>query len=259
MSAGALLFKTAALLSVASSVQTIRAQQRVLSTVATRPPYQIEEGPLVSVIIPAYNEENYLPAVIAALYNQTYLHFEIIVVDNQSEDLTVKVATDMGARVVVNEEYNVSRSRNMGAQAASGEILLFIDADTIPEAAFIEKAVQEIGQGAVLVSPTKILTDFPFIYSVFKLVNETAFPRRSSACLAVSRDAFEAVGGFNEDCLPQENCSEELDLILRLEQVGPASYLRWTYAGTSSRRFKQQGLLPAPNLWEERAYRRRVT
>ncbi len=259
MSAGGLLFKLAAALSVASSVQTIRAQQRVLSTVASRPPYQITEGPLVSVVIPTLNEQNYLPALFAALENQTYQNLEGIVVDNQSQDETVRMARDWGCQVIVNEEYNISRSRNLGAAAATGDILLFIDADTIPESTFIEKAVQEISQGAVLVSPTKILTDFPFIYSIFKLVGETVSPRKSSACLAVARNAFFSVGGFDETCLPQENCSEELELILRLESVGRAAYLRWTYAGTSSRRFKSQGLLPKPNLWEDRAYRARIT
>lgn len=258
MSAGGLLFKVAAALSVASSVQTIRAQQRVLGTVASRPPYQIVDGPLVSVIIPTYNEQHYLPALFAALENQTYQNLEGIVVDNQSEDQTVQMARDWGCKVVVNDQYNISRSRNLGAEAATGEILLFIDADTVPESTFIEKAVQEIGQGAVLVSPTKILTDFAFPYSVIKLVGETLVPRKSSACLAVERQAFVAVGGFDETCLPQENCSEELRLVQALESVGRAAYLRWTYAGTSARRFKGQGVLPAPNLWEGRAYRHLV-
>jgi glycosyltransferase involved in cell wall biosynthesis len=249
----AVLEKVALLVATIASAQTVVAQQRVMTTVATKPPYVIEDGPLVSVIIPTLEEENYLPALLAGLANQTYGNLEVIVVDNHSNDNTVQIARNSGAFVVFNEQYNISMSRNLGAKASYGSILVFIDADTIPEASFIEQAVQKLSEGAIMVSPSLISTD-NFLISLGRLIKETVIPRRTSACLAVAWEDFQAVGGFDETCLPQDNCSEEENFIRRLEAIGTPVWLTFTYAGTSSRRLSGQGFFPAA-LWEDRAYR----
>ena len=87
---------------------------------------------LLSIIIPACNEEAYLPATLAALHEAARsLAVEIIVVDNGSTDRTAQVAADAGAIVLSEPVRNVARARNRGAAAATGEWLVFIDADTI--------------------------------------------------------------------------------------------------------------------------------
>src|SRR5215204_5514260 len=98
----------------------------------------------LSVIIPAYNEEKYLPEtlerVVKALSN-TDRASEIIVVDNESEDKTREIAESFGARVVSESVHNIGKVRNTGGKNASGDVFVFVDADTlVPETLFREIA-----------------------------------------------------------------------------------------------------------------------
>jgi GT2 family glycosyltransferase len=93
----------------------------------------------LSVIVPAFNEELYLPATLKNI-NQAIDHLqgntkvELIVVDNDSTDKTPEIARSLGAKVLHEPTHNIGRVRNVGAQAATGEVLVFVDADTlIPE------------------------------------------------------------------------------------------------------------------------------
>jgi glycosyltransferase involved in cell wall biosynthesis len=95
----------------------------------------------ISVIIPAFNEERYLPATLQAV-KKSALHLEaregvrteVIVVDNNSADDTVPVARSLGARITTEPERNIGRVRNCGAATAQGKVLVFLDADTyMPE------------------------------------------------------------------------------------------------------------------------------
>ncbi len=84
---------------------------------------------MISVIIPCYNEEKYLPKIIASLKKQTEKGFEIVVVDNNSMDKTFKVAEKLADKVVKCKEQGLSPARNWGAKVSRGEILAFVDAD----------------------------------------------------------------------------------------------------------------------------------
>lgn len=95
----------------------------------------------ISVIIPAFNEERYLPDTLHAVENSASLlrsrhavNTEVVVVDNSSVDATAEVARSFGARVITESEHNIARVRNCGAAVALGEVLVFLDADThVPE------------------------------------------------------------------------------------------------------------------------------
>ncbi|MCA1623296.1 MAG: glycosyltransferase [Acidobacteria bacterium] len=93
-----------------------------------------------SVIIPAYNEENYLPNTLAAIkiaLARIDSPAEIIVVDNESADKTALIAESYDAKVILEKEHNIAKVRNTGAKSAAGEVLIFVDADTlIPETLF---------------------------------------------------------------------------------------------------------------------------
>ena len=93
-----------------------------------------------SVIIPAYNEQDCLPETlrhIGKALASAACTSEIIVVDNDSQDGTARVALDLGAKVVAETEHNISRVRNTGAKNSTGDVLIFIDADTlVPETLF---------------------------------------------------------------------------------------------------------------------------
>lgn len=93
----------------------------------------------MSVVIPAFNEELYLEATLRRV-NQAIDHLqrdadvEVIVVDNDSTDRTPEIAKNLGATILHEPVHNIGRVRNAGAQIANGEVLIFIDADTlVPE------------------------------------------------------------------------------------------------------------------------------
>lgn len=85
----------------------------------------------LSVIIPAYNEEQMLPRLLHALRAQLHKGDEIIVVDNNSTDKTYAVARRL-AKVYRCKEQGISPARNYGAKRARGEVLAFLDADVLP-------------------------------------------------------------------------------------------------------------------------------
>ena len=89
-----------------------------------------------SLVVPAFNEEAYLPATLASV-RRAEAGIEIIVVDNDSSDRTADVAASYGATIVREHEHNVARVRNAGASAANGDVVVFLDADTlVPERLF---------------------------------------------------------------------------------------------------------------------------
>lgn len=87
-------------------------------------------NPLISVVIPAYNEEKYLPACLSAFRKQTFKDFELIVVDNNSTDKTVEIARSFGARVIHELQQGMIPARERGYREARCDIIARTDADT---------------------------------------------------------------------------------------------------------------------------------
>ena len=121
---------------------------------------------LLSIIIPAWNEEKLLPETLAAIRSAAGasltpagIHWELIVCDNNSTDSTATVAAEGGASVVSEPVNQIGRARNTGAAAATGEWLLFVDADSTPSAelfADLAKTLQNpqiLGGGSLLDMP----------------------------------------------------------------------------------------------------------
>ncbi len=92
-------------------------------------------SPLVSVIVPAYNQADFLPETIQSVLNQTYPNFELIIVNDASTDHTDQVMagfTDPRIRYIVHESnQRLSAARNTGINASKGEILFLLDADDL--------------------------------------------------------------------------------------------------------------------------------
>ena len=89
--------------------------------------------PEVSVIIPAYNSENYIAKALKSVLNQTYRHFEIILIDDASTDSTVRIASsfqDRRLKIIANDRNRgVSYSRNLGIERAKGKWIALLDSD----------------------------------------------------------------------------------------------------------------------------------
>ena len=88
---------------------------------------------MISVIIPAHNEEAYLERTLEALSRQNYGWFEVIVVANGCTDRTDAIARGRCQRLIVLSQKGLGVARNLGARMARGEMLLFLDADTLLE------------------------------------------------------------------------------------------------------------------------------
>src|SRR5687768_13200212 len=89
--------------------------------------------PRISVIIPAHNEEECLPTTLEALHKQSYANFETLVVTNGCTDRTAEVVRGQCDQLYELEERGLGPARNLGADRATGDLLLFLDADTILE------------------------------------------------------------------------------------------------------------------------------
>ena len=187
-----------------------------------------------SIIIPAYNEADYLRQTIVSV-NQCMLevtatcgHGELIVVDNNSSDNTADIARAHGAIVVFEPHNQISRARNRGAAAAVGSALIFLDADTELTSALLGQALENIKSGACVGGGVVIEPDQPVSRKVQWVIGLWNFAARKTGMAAgcfvyCRRDAFEAVGGFNEKLY----ASEEIWLSRALRRHGKSQKMKF--------------------------------
>lgn len=199
---------------------------------------------MISIIIPALNEEKYLPRLLNSLKNQKFSKkFEIIVADAESTDNTVKVAKNFGCKAV--KGGNPSRGRNKGAEVAKGEILLFLDADVILPPDFLEKTTEELLKrnlkvaGFILISQDNKLI-YRLIYKIvtlFLILTERFLPTGTIGILA-TKEVHQKIKGFDE----MIKIGEDYDYIRRASKYGKFGVIRSTYILVSPRRFKKEGV-----------------
>jgi glycosyltransferase involved in cell wall biosynthesis len=197
---------------------------------------------MVSVVIPTYKEEKYIGATLRALKQQTYRSIEVIVSDSSSPDDTVRIARKFADKVVVTKQRGISLGRNLGAKAAQGDILLFIDADTALHPDFITNIARAFEDGSVVMAAGVIRSDGPLVGRlIYRACGELAWllakinhPRIYGICMAVRRNAFEKLGGFDEKL----ETAEDMDITGRARKLGKCLVLRNAIAYTSSRRLK---------------------
>ncbi|WP_019623395.1 glycosyltransferase [Thioalkalivibrio thiocyanoxidans] len=162
--------------------------------------------PALSVIVPAWNEAQWLPQTLAALQQalaNADRQTEIIVVDNASTDSTPQIAQQAGCRVVFEPTRQISRARNAGARAACGDYLLFVDADTWPDADLIRTTLQALDSGEVCGGGARVAFDH-LTHRIYRwgAAAWNALSARlglAAGCYVFcTREAFEAIGGFSE-------------------------------------------------------------
>src|SRR5690348_10368111 len=101
----------------------------------------------ISIIVPAFNEEKLLPRSLAAIrkaasaFERNGIETELVVCDNNSTDRTAAVARENGAIVAFEPINQISRARNGGARIATGDWLVFVDADSFPSEKLFERVV----------------------------------------------------------------------------------------------------------------------
>jgi glycosyltransferase involved in cell wall biosynthesis len=181
--------------------------------------------PEISIIVPAFNEEKLLGSSLHAVkaaadsaFNPAGIKWELIVCDNNSTDRTAEIARAEGARVVFEPVNQIGRARNTGAGAASGQWLLFIDADSRPSPELLADVVEIIRRADVLLAgATMTLDEATFAVRLFCGVWNTVSRLRrlvAGSFILVRAKAFREVGGFDLKFF----AGEELDLALRLQK-----------------------------------------
>ena len=173
----------------------------------------------LSVIVPAFNEERLLPATLVNLKEVVPPPFELIVCDNNSTDRTGEVARAAGAQLVFEPVNQISRARNRGAAAATGDWLLFVDADSLPSRDLILETTEAIQSGLVLAGGATVEFETRDLFVRFWLALWNTASRlmrwAAGSYVFVEASAFREVGGFSEDLY----AGEELDLFRRLKRL----------------------------------------
>jgi glycosyltransferase involved in cell wall biosynthesis len=196
---------------------------------------------MLSFIIPAHNEEALLGDTLRALRAaaETVAEpFELIVVDDGSTDRTAEIARSWHATVVPVHLRKISAVRNAGARVARGDVLIFVDADTLVPARTVAAVVARLRQGVVAGGARVRLDDGvpPWGRILTSLVTAFYFQLRLAAgCfLFARREAFDAVGGFDENYF----ATEEVHLSRALHGQGRFVIVREAVT-TSGRKFRQ--------------------
>ncbi|MGA8849336.1 MAG: polysaccharide deacetylase family protein [Dehalococcoidia bacterium] len=213
--------------------------------------------PFVSVVIPAYNEESYLLSCLESIKKQDYAgEYEVIVVDNASTDNTAKIALNWGAQVVYESKRSPACARQRGAEAAAGEIIVFIDADTQAPtywlSTFVSRFVRE-PETVSITGPyaycdagkfTKITSYIGnFLSIIIDQIFRKAFNKGGAiwGCnFAVRRSALLEVGGFDTSI---KFYGEEYEFSLRLKRAGKGGIIPRLFVRTSARRLKRIGVV----------------
>jgi glycosyltransferase involved in cell wall biosynthesis len=177
----------------------------------------------LSVVVPAYNEERLLPntlvhiaAGVKAIEKRGWTA-ETIVCDNNSTDRTAEIARAAGARVVFEPVNQIARARNAGAKAASGEWLLFVDADSSPSPELVLDMIAAIeagncvGGGATVALPGARFMVRAWV-GAWNAVSRGARWAAGSFLFSEAA-AFRAIGGFSEELY----AAEEIDFSRRLK------------------------------------------
>jgi glycosyltransferase involved in cell wall biosynthesis len=179
----------------------------------------------ISVIVPAFNEEKLLGASLAgiqraaAAFARLGWDFELIVCDNNSTDRTADIARAAGARVVFEPFNQIGRARNTGAAAATGDWLVFVDADSHPSAELFADVADQIVSGNCLAGGATIQLDEERRVAGFvaRLWNYASRAGRwlAGSFIFVEAATFHQIGGFSQDLF----AGEELELSQRLKKL----------------------------------------
>lgn len=201
------------------------------------------EDPIVSVVLPAFNEEETIEKAITSIKNQNYDNnlVEIIVVDNNSTDRTRTIAENQSVRVHFLEHGPVGKVRNTGAELAKGRILFFLDADCIAPNDWIRNGVSQIikNENIVLGGGYELRKEPKALEKLWLLdgPNGALLPKDLlGGSIAISKSTFKKAGGFDETVTSGEDsllskslrklgCTVKIDRKMSVTNLGnPTSF-----------------------------------
>lgn len=214
----------------------------------------------ISIIIPAYNEEKNLPKLIKSLRKQNLKGFEIIVVDNNSTDNTFKIAKKLADKAYKYKKQGSSLARNFGAKKASGEIVAFLDSDSIVYPHWIEIVRNAFkDKNLLLISGIGLYESgfMPNAFSYFiflsnKILTILGNPMLIANNFAIRKDIFLKVGGLDNVV------AEDFYLCKKLKKLGNVKgrmdgRMKVLY---SSRRIRKVGFFKVLIIWITAAFKK---
>ncbi|MFH1248591.1 MAG: glycosyltransferase family A protein [archaeon] len=183
---------------------------------------------LVSIIIPAHNEERYIKKTLLSVSKQSSKNIETIVVDDCSTDNTVKVAKKYADIIIkLKKRGGVCHARNIGARKAKGSLLIFLDADTILFGKnLIEEIIIQINKGfqhgTCKMMPEKAMNPDHVIYSEIKnfFIKNTKF-KASNGILFIKKDIHKKIGGFDE----KKDKEEIFEYLIKADKQGKFKFI----------------------------------
>lgn len=212
----------------------------------------MSDAPRVSVVVPTRNEEDYLPRLLETLAAQTLPVHEILVADAGSTDRTVELARAAGARVVPGGHPGVGR--NEGARQATGDWILFLDADTRLPSDCLEVAFREMEREGLDAASCWFVPDSEdrflrlnhwFSSHYFRTTSRMGWPHSIGAFLLLPRALHEAVDGFDLTV----KVAEDQDYVRRIAKVARYGFLRRPVVEIAARRFDAEGAMKQSVKW----------
>lgn len=198
---------------------------------------------MISIIIPALNEEKWLPNLLEDIKNQTFKDYEVIVADALSSDKTREIAVLYGCKVV--HGGLPAKGRNQGAKVAKGDILVFFDADVRINHDFLENAYNEFQKRYIEIATCEYIpdTDEEDIRFLYGLYNEYArtmqyvIPYCMGVFIMMTKRLFLLLHGFDESI----KVGEDWDIANRAGRITKFRILDSVSIVISMRRIKKEG------------------
>lgn len=210
-----------------------------------------------SIIIPAHNEEERIADTIVAALTQDYTPFEIIVVNNSSTDRTKEIASTFPVTVVDEQKKGLLYARERGRINASGDIIVNMDADCLPEKDWLSRGIAHFNnEKNIAVSGPYSYYDLPFISRIFFLLTFKYISRPMNTLLQLPfvKKGGVLVGGntFIRASVLQKTdgytdtaafWGEDTDTAKRISPYGKIIFDGDLIMKTSGRRFKKEGFI----------------
>ena len=200
---------------------------------------------ILSIIIPTYNEEEYLPILLESIKQQKFDDYEIIIADANSTDRTREIAEEYGC--IITEGGLPAVGRNNGAKIAKGEYLLFLDSDLKLTDDYLRDTIYEFRMErlGIAITQMKPLSEkseaklFHYLANQFMIGVEKIKPHGAGCYgIIVKRELHEKYGGFSEEL----TFGEDSEYIRRLGSSEQFKVLRKPKIGVSTRRLEEEGL-----------------
>lgn len=198
---------------------------------------------MLSIIIPTYNEEHYLPKLLQSIKKQDIKNYEIIIADNNSKDKTRQIAKKFKCKITKGGK-RPGIGRNNGAKAAKGNLLLFLDADCYLEKDFIITLLKEfkkrdLAAATCFLKPIskKIIDRIYFkIFNTYLKLTEKISPTIGGCCILIKKEIHKKIKGFDEEI----RLLEEHDYVKKCLKHGKFGIIN-KRINTSVRRFDKFG------------------